>query len=1011
MRNLQDLEQISTILAVTPPNYGYINVGSIQTQGDALLDFDDVRATLGVDGSGVTVGVISDGIFGLADAIASGDLPATSFNRDGSGKLVSTTGAVIATSFRADGDLEAGLSGPTGSEGTAILEIVHDIAPGAQLRFANFDTSLEFIDAVDLLAANSDVVIDDIGFFQRPYDQTSDVSTNTSDELNRLSNPIRGYYTSVGNQALQHYQELYVNSGTDGLPFVGNPGGLHQFGPTADTSDAMGLDTQIANPIFLANGQTVTVFLVWDDTFGTATTDYDPFLFQNSPFTLVAFGGDDNPGVTGNPTEVLAFTNNTGSGRFYDIIIQNFLDASATKTFDMFIFGGVPFANGTLLNFNTIASSVPAQSDAGGGVISVGAIDAADPGIDDIETFSSRGPTNNGVIKPDVAAIDGVSVTGSGGFPSTFFGTSAAAPHVAGLAALLLAVAPDLTSGELGDDPAADRAALRNAIVNGAVDLGAAGIDNTFGSGRVSGIASAAFVSHLITVTKTADTDDGSCDADCSLREAINAANANAGTDTIAFNISGAGPHTIQPASALPTITDPVIIDGYTQPGASANTNGPRLGLNTVRKIELDGTNAGFKESGLNIQAGNSLVRGLVINRSPRDQIFIGSNGQNVIEGNFIGTDIAGTVDLGSSNGVFIFNSADNTIGGTSTGTSNLLSGNGTGVRIVGASSLGNLVKGNLIGTDSSGSTGLGNGDGIFLFDAGNNAIGGIEPAEPNIIAFNSRGIAVETGISNAFLSNSLFSNGLGIDLGTDGVTPNDAGDGDTGPNNLQNFPVLTSAISGSTTIEGTLNSAANIVFRLEFFSNAACDPSGNGEGETFLGFKDVTTDGTGNVSFTATFATSVTVGHFITATATDPGNNTSEFSQCAVVAPTLQSLAVSPSDTTILVAGTLQFVATGTLSDASTQNLTATVTWASSDTGVATISSSGLASGVAEGTATITATDPTTSISGTATLTVVIPAAVPSLSQWAFIGMAGLFAMVVLVGIGLQGRVRRKAG
>ena len=124
--------------------------------------------------------------------------------------------------------------------------------------------------------------------------------------------------------------------------------------------------------------------------------------------------------------------------------------------------------------------------------MSVGAISASDPGIDDIERFSSRGPTNNGVTKPDVAAIDAVSITGSGGFGSPFSGTSAAAPHVAGLAVLLLDLIPGLLSGELGDNPTADRAALRAAIVDTAVDLGVSGVDNTYGSGRVNGTASGA---------------------------------------------------------------------------------------------------------------------------------------------------------------------------------------------------------------------------------------------------------------------------------------------------------------------------------------------------------------------------------------------------------------------------------------------------------------------------------------------------------------------------------------
>ena len=502
---LPQIAGLAYVTAITLPSYGLAAVGSKLTEGDGLLDFDDLRSQLAVTGSGVTVGVLSDGIFGLADAIASGDLPTTTLTRDGADKLVSTTGGVISTSFRADGNLEGGLGGATtGAEGTAILEIVHDIAPGAQLRFANFATDLEFIAAVDFLAANSDVVIDDISFTGMPYDQSSDVSTNTADELNSSTNPIRGHYTSVGNFALKHYQGTYVNSGSDGASLFGVTGALHQFGPTAGTTDCFGLDTRLANVMLVGPGQVAVIQLTWGDTFGAATTDYDLYVRTNDTGQLVTSSTSDNPGVTKEPTETVAFVNSGASARFYDIFIQNFANGSAPKTFDMFVLaGGVPCSNGAILNYNTLGSSVPAQSDAGGGVVSVGAIDADDPGIDDIESFSSRGPTNNGVTKPDVAAIDGVSVTGSGGFPSTFFGTSAAAPHVAGLAALLLEVNPELLSGKQGDDPAADRAALRAAILDNAVDLGAAGVDNTFGSGRVAGVASGQAVA-VTTPTPTA---------------------------------------------------------------------------------------------------------------------------------------------------------------------------------------------------------------------------------------------------------------------------------------------------------------------------------------------------------------------------------------------------------------------------------------------------------------------------------------------------------------------------
>jgi hypothetical protein len=537
------------------------------------------------------------------------------------------------------------------------------------------------------------------------------------------------------------------------------------------------------------------------------------------------------------------------------------------------------------------------------------------------------------------------------------------------------------------------------------------------GSGEVE---AASFI-----VTNTNDSGPGS------LRQAILDTNANPGTDTIAFNIPGAGPHTIQPASALPTITDPVVIDGYTQPGASPNTNPPGLGSNAVLKVELDGSNAGTGTNGLRITTGNSTVRGLVINRFSASGIRLETNGGNAMEGNFIGTDITGTValgnalagvsivlgssnntiggatedarnvisgneqngivigagttghivqgnfigtdvngtaSLGNTSGVDIFSASNNTIGGTTPEARNVISGNvSRGILIQGAGATGNLVQGNFIGTDITGTIALGNAANDFFGEAGvlisdapgntiggtmagagnvisgnggncesngcpgvwikifsggatnnvvqgnfigtdlggtidlgnseqgvlvsntsDNTIGGMASGAGNTIAFNGDdGVSVEDGgTGNAILSNSIFSNaGLGIDLGTDRVTANDAGDGDTGPNNLQNFPVLTAATGNSTTIEGTLNSMPNTEFHLEFFSNTDCDPSDHGEGETFLGSTDVTTDGSGDASFTVTFPDLVPAGQFVTATATDPNNNTSEFSECAEAA------------------------------------------------------------------------------------------------------------------------------
>ena len=131
----------------------------------------------------------------------------------------------------------------------------------------------------------------------------------------------------------------------------------------------------------------------------------------------------------------------------------------------------------------------------------------------------------------------------------------------------------------------------------------------------------------------------------------------------------------------------------------------------------------------------------------------------------------------------------------------------------------------------------------------------------------------------NRILSNSIFSNGaIGIDLNADGPTANDPGDTDTGPNNLQNKPALSSAkksATGTTTVRGNLNSTPDKTFNIQFFSN----PSGTDEGKIYLGSKSVTTNGTGNVSFTLSTKKTIRLGQNITATATGPGGNTSEFS------------------------------------------------------------------------------------------------------------------------------------
>ncbi len=485
-------------------------------------------------------------------------------------------------------------------------------------------------------------------------------------------------------------------------------------------------------------------------------------------------------------------------------------------------------------------------------------------------------------------------------------------------------------------------------------NLGKRGRSSLVGPGvalLLLGLATAASAA-TITVSGTGDT--SAVDGVVTLREAIasinGAANINAdvvavgayGTnDTIHFAI-GTGVQTIALGFSLPAITKPVVIDGTTQPGFAGRP-----------LIVLDGVSAGGGAIGLQVNGGNSTVRGLVIDRFSLDGIRLSTNGANTIAGNYIGIDATGTLARGNGTGLrVILNSNNNVIGGTAVADRNVISG-GTNISISGPS--GTLIEGNYIGTNAagtaaiagnsysidvagtnttiggttgttpggpctgacnlisgnqigpvleSGSTGtqiLGNligtnaagtgalGNVIHGIESASsvNVIGGVTAAARNVIAFNGeKGVHISQGTANAILGNSIFGNvGLGIDLLPDGVTPNDPGDPDEGSNNLQNFPVISSVsiVAGNVTIGGSLNSTAGIQFRLEFFSNTSCNaasPNDFGEGQTFLGFVNVTTDGSGNATFNPTFP--IPGGQtVITATATDPDNNTSEFSRC----------------------------------------------------------------------------------------------------------------------------------
>jgi hypothetical protein len=301
--------------------------------------------------------------------------------------------------------------------------------------------------------------------------------------------------------------------------------------------------------------------------------------------------------------------------------------------------------------------------------------------------------------------------------------------------------------------------------------------------------------------------------------------------------------------------------------------------------------------------SGNVIGPGNVVSGNATNGVRLRSAASdNVVKGNVIGLNAAITAALpNAADGVQCNDaSTGNTIGGPGPDR-NVISGNfGHGVLLLDATTTGNFVEGNFIGTNATASAGFPNALGGVAIQGGSsdNTIGGAAAGTKNVISLNGgAGVAIESGTGNAVLGNTIsYNGGLGIDLGPAGVTPNDLGDPDPGANLLQNFPVLTSIVldASTTQVQGSLNSLASTSFRVEFFATLSCDPSGYGPGQRFLGAADRTTDSGGNVAFVASLSSAAT-GPWLTATATDPAGNTSEFAACLAI-PGPSAASMSPT-------------------------------------------------------------------------------------------------------------------
>lgn len=456
--SVEKAAELGFVLRITPPSYGHTRAGSVTTEGDEIMGSDEARETFGVDGAGIKVGVISDGVDNLAASQLSGDLPNI---------------------------VQVGDPG-SGDEGTAILEIVYDIAPGADLAFHNGTTTLNFIEAIEFFTNNgADVIVDDIGFLGEPFFQDGSIAQAAA---GAVDNGII-YVSSAGNDGDAHYQALFLDT---------DPGDaeteLHDFGLAAGEGSDVGMTIEL-----LAN-RTSIVVLQWSNPFGEASDDYDLFLVDPDTADILASSTDTQNGDD-DPIEVAAISNDGPGTGFFDIVINKF--SGEDQTLEIFFNQG-----GTPVEFNVSENSVYGHP-AAPGVISVGATFEGD-----VDFFSSEGPSSiffPSVVTvaavdtgraaplledrdtPTIVAPNRVSTSVPGFF--NFAGTSASAPHVAGVAALVLqalgfgADIESANSVESSVITASQVEEVTDIITGTADDLPPAGFDNISGFGSINAFA------------------------------------------------------------------------------------------------------------------------------------------------------------------------------------------------------------------------------------------------------------------------------------------------------------------------------------------------------------------------------------------------------------------------------------------------------------------------------------------------------------------------------------------
>ncbi|WP_375446774.1 cellulose binding domain-containing protein [uncultured Fibrella sp.] len=424
---IDDLKNLSALRFARPSYEPIHNIGATTSQGDRAMKADVARQLNNVTGSGSKIGVLSDSYNakgGAATGVASGDLPAN---------------VQVIDDF---------LMSTATDEGRAMIELIHDIAPGANVAFntanrgqAGFAKGIR-----DLAAAGCNVIVDDVIYFAEPFFQDG-IIAQAVDEVKATRNVT--YFSSAGNNARNSYQSTYSEATPFAGPFANDPYiGAHNFG-----------GGDIRHSVAVPARSSIRLGLQWDNPFASvsggagAQTDMDLLVYRNGAFQQSLSGFSNNLG--GDPLELVTLTNTGTASATFELIIAHYAGPAPT------LVKWVAFTNGQSIAFEypTRSSTCFGHANAAG-AIATGAADYRRTPVYNgastatLEGFSSAGGTpilfnvagqriaTVNRQKPEITAVDGTNTTffssdsDGDGFPN-FFGTSAAAPHAAAVAALL----------------------------------------------------------------------------------------------------------------------------------------------------------------------------------------------------------------------------------------------------------------------------------------------------------------------------------------------------------------------------------------------------------------------------------------------------------------------------------------------------------------------------------------------------------------------------------------------